>query len=83
MSVFRKLAVATGLLLLVTNVEARERVIFQGGQYPGEIIVKQSERKLYLVLGDGTAIRYRVAVGKAAPGHRRARRESEKDSWNY
>jgi lipoprotein-anchoring transpeptidase ErfK/SrfK len=65
MSMFKKTVVATGFLLLVTNVEARERVVFHGGHYPGEIIVKQSERKLYLVLGDGTAIRYRVAVGKA------------------
>jgi lipoprotein-anchoring transpeptidase ErfK/SrfK len=45
-------------------VVARERVAFAGPHYPGEIVVRQSERKLYLVLGDGTALRYRVAVGK-------------------
>src|SRR4051812_2397929 len=31
---------------------------------PGTIVVKTAERRLYLVLGDGTAIRYAVAVGK-------------------
>jgi lipoprotein-anchoring transpeptidase ErfK/SrfK len=47
------------------KVEARERVPFAGPHYPGEIVVSTRERKLYLVLGDGTAMRYRVAVGKA------------------
>jgi lipoprotein-anchoring transpeptidase ErfK/SrfK len=67
MSEFKKVVWLTGFLCVstVASVEARERVIFNGGHYTGEIIVKQSERKLYLVLGDGTAIRYRVAVGKA------------------
>ena len=44
---------------------ARERVLFEGAHYPGEIVVRSRERNLYLVLGDGTALRYRVAVGKA------------------
>ena len=44
---------------------ARERVAFAGPHVPGEIVVSSRERKLYLVLGDGTALRYRVAVGKA------------------
>lgn len=30
----------------------------------GSIIVRTAERRLYLVNGDGTAIRYPVAVGK-------------------
>jgi lipoprotein-anchoring transpeptidase ErfK/SrfK len=45
--------------------QARERVPFNGPHYPGEIVVSQSQRALYLVVGDGTALRYRVAVGKA------------------
>jgi lipoprotein-anchoring transpeptidase ErfK/SrfK len=44
---------------------AQERVSFEGPFQPGEIVVRQGERRLYLVLGDGTALRYRVAVGKA------------------
>ncbi|MGL4637035.1 MAG: L,D-transpeptidase [Beijerinckiaceae bacterium] len=49
----------------VGTAQARERVLFSGPHHAGEIVVRQSERKLYLVLGDGTALRYRVAVGKA------------------
>ena len=43
---------------------ARERVAFNAGVHPGTIVVKTSERRLYLALGDGTAMRYAVAVGK-------------------
>ena len=50
---------------VITPAVARERVTFDGPHVRGEIVVRQSERKLYLVLGDGTALRYRVAVGKA------------------
>lgn len=43
---------------------AREVVSFEGGVQPGTIVVKTAERRLYLVLGNGTALRYRVAVGR-------------------
>lgn len=33
---------------------------------PGTILVKTSERKLYLIIDQGVAIRYNVAVGKQA-----------------
>ena len=46
------------------GVHARERVAFDVGIQPGTIIVRTSERRLYLALGDGTAMRYPVAVGK-------------------
>ena len=39
-------------------------VNFSGGS-AGSIIVKTNERRLYLVLGDGRAIRYPVGVGRA------------------
>ena len=35
------------------------------GYAPGTIVVKTNERKLYLVLGEGRAVRYPVGVGKA------------------
>ncbi len=35
------------------------------GYAPGTIVVKTNERKLYLVLGEGRALRYPVGVGKA------------------
>jgi lipoprotein-anchoring transpeptidase ErfK/SrfK len=39
--------------------------------YPaGMIIIKQSERKLYLTNGDGTALRYPVAIGKTGKAWR-------------
>lgn len=41
-------------------------VNYKGDATPGAIVIKTKERRLYLVNGDGTAIRYRVAVGKAA-----------------
>ena len=34
------------------------------GYAPGTIVVKTNERKLYLVLGEGRALRYPVGVGK-------------------
>src|SRR4051812_17353942 len=43
---------------------AREVVRYNDQVQPGTIVVKTAERRLYLVLGDGTAIRYPVAVGR-------------------
>jgi lipoprotein-anchoring transpeptidase ErfK/SrfK len=43
---------------------ARELVPFETGIAPGTILIRTGERRLYLVRGDGTALRYRVAVGK-------------------
>lgn len=44
---------------------APEMVAFSAGFHPGTIIVKTGERRLYLVLGGGAAMRYKVGVGKA------------------
>ncbi len=44
--------------------EAREVVAFPYAAAPGSVVVSASERRLYLVNGDGTAIRYPVAVGR-------------------
>jgi lipoprotein-anchoring transpeptidase ErfK/SrfK len=43
---------------------AREVVRYNAEVQPGTIVVKTAERKLYLVLGEGQAIRYTVAVGR-------------------
>ena len=48
-----------------TPASARERVPFALDVPRGAIVVSASERALYLDLGDGTAIRYRVAVPRA------------------
>jgi lipoprotein-anchoring transpeptidase ErfK/SrfK len=45
---------------------AREIVHFNAQSYSaGTIVVKTGERRLYLVLGDGRALRYPVGVGRA------------------
>jgi lipoprotein-anchoring transpeptidase ErfK/SrfK len=50
--------------LAVPGASAREVVPFQESVSPGTIVIKTGERRLYYVRGDGTALRYRVAVGK-------------------
>ncbi|WP_417671759.1 L,D-transpeptidase [Roseibium sp.] len=48
------------------EVRAAELVGFQERGYrPGTIVIKNSKRRLYLVLGNGKAIRYKIAVGKS------------------
>ncbi len=59
------MAVAVGAVSLWSaGASAREVVPFQAGVTPGTIVIRTAERKLYYVRGDGTALRYRVAVGK-------------------
>lgn len=59
-------AVLALFVSLVPNVsDAAELVGFQNRSFrPGTIVIKNSEKRLYLVLGGGRAIRYKVAVGK-------------------
>jgi lipoprotein-anchoring transpeptidase ErfK/SrfK len=45
--------------------QAGTTVPFAGGFSPGSIVIKTRERRLYYVLGDRTAVRYSVAVGRA------------------
>lgn len=61
----RRVSVLLGLAALVAagSASAREVVPFSEGS-AGTIVISVSQRKLYLVNGDGTAIRYPVAVGK-------------------
>ncbi|EIM25283.1 L,D-transpeptidase [Microvirga lotononidis] len=53
-----------GIAFTATAASAREIVPFEGRVSPGTIVIKTGERRLYYVRGDGTALRYRVAVGK-------------------
>ena len=47
--------------------KTRQIVPFSSTQHAaGTIVVRNGERALYLVRGDGTAFRYRIAVGKQA-----------------
>ena len=67
-SVLRALAIAGGVLSFATILPgsqafAREVVPFTGYS-PGTVIVNTSQRRLYYVVGNGTAVRYPVGVGK-------------------
>jgi lipoprotein-anchoring transpeptidase ErfK/SrfK len=44
---------------------SRETVTFDAAVQPGTIVVKTTERRLYLVLENGSALRYPIAVGRA------------------
>lgn len=57
-------AVFGGCVAAAGKVSARELVTFPDAVAPGTIVIRTSERRLYLVGQDGTAIRYPVAVGK-------------------
>src|SRR5258705_1680633 len=49
-----------------TQAEARPDVVgFRGDYSPGTIVIKTNERRLYLVVGQGHAMRYPVGVGRA------------------
>src|SRR5687768_4131074 len=58
------LAAATIVMGSTVSAGAREVVHYNSEVQPGTIVVKTTERKLYLVLGGGEAIRYTVAVGR-------------------
>ena len=64
------LAAAAFYLLAIpattTPASARGEVVaFNGDVSPGTIVVRTSERRLYLVLGQGRAMAYPVGVGRA------------------
>src|SRR4030081_1390162 len=53
-------------MLITTQAEARPDMVgFRGDYSPGTIVVKTNERRLYLVVDKGHAMRYPVGVGKA------------------
>lgn len=56
--------VAAVSALAAASAESREIVSYGGMAAPGTIVIRSSERRLYYVLGNGTAVRYPVAVGR-------------------
>src|SRR5260221_3456411 len=53
-------------ILSGTQAEARPDVVgFRGDYSTGTIVIKTNERRLYLVVGQGQAMRYPVGVGRA------------------
>ena len=55
---------AAAMAMTIGSAQAREAVPFDLSIAPGTIVVKSSERRLYLVTDSGSAIRYPVAVGR-------------------
>ena len=62
---FAAVAASFFSLVIATPAAAREVVAINGGASPGTIVVRTNERRLYLVLGEGRAVRYTVGVGRA------------------
>ncbi len=65
-----KIAVVAGIVgagsWMTSAAKAQPDVVgFRGDYSPGTIVVKTTERRLYLVLDQGVAMRYPVGVGKA------------------
>lgn len=58
-------ALVVGLAAATPAVARPDAVAFRGDYAPGTVVVKTRERKLYLVVEPGRAIRYPVGVGKA------------------
>lgn len=61
---FARIAIAAAAITLATAASAREIVPFEARVSPGTVVIRTAERRLYYVRGDGTALRYPVAVGK-------------------
>jgi lipoprotein-anchoring transpeptidase ErfK/SrfK len=61
------LAVTFGTAIAMTGpAAARPELVGMSDQYsPGTIVVKTTERRLYLILDDGQALRYPVGVGRS------------------
>src|SRR5437763_5445779 len=61
------LAATIGAGVLMSSVaEARQEMVGVRGEYsPGTIVIKTNERRLYLILDSGHAMRYTVGVGKS------------------
>ena len=58
-------AVFLSILLITPSASAGDLVAFSTPVAAGTIVVRTSERRLYLVLGEGRALRYVVGVGRA------------------
>jgi lipoprotein-anchoring transpeptidase ErfK/SrfK len=63
------------------RVTPREVVAFKERHTPGTILVRQREKRLYYVNGDGTAIRYAIAVGREGAAWSGTSSVSDKREW--
>ena len=63
------------------RVTPREAVSFKERHSAGTILVRQREKRLYYVNGDGTAIRYAIAVGREGAAWSGTSSVSDKREW--
>jgi lipoprotein-anchoring transpeptidase ErfK/SrfK len=59
----------------------RSTVAFSGSYKPGTIVIHTKERRLYLVLGNGEALRYGIGVGREGYTWRGVNTISDKREW--
>ena len=59
----------------------RQNVAYNGEEAPGTVVINTSQRMLYLVQADGTAIRYGVGVGRDGFNWTGTHQVSEKKEW--
>jgi lipoprotein-anchoring transpeptidase ErfK/SrfK len=59
----------------------RTTVAYQGNEGPGTIVINTTERRLYLVLGNGQALRYGIGVGRVGFTWAGVTRVSAKKEW--
>jgi len=59
----------------------RTQVAYPGSEAPGTIIINTGERRLYLVLGNGQALRYGIGVGRVGFTWAGVTRVSSKKEW--
>jgi lipoprotein-anchoring transpeptidase ErfK/SrfK len=55
---------STGYLGSAVSPIPRSTVMYNGNYAPGTVVVNTAERRLYLVLGNGQALRYGIGVGR-------------------
>lgn len=60
---------------------SRQSVSFAGNHAPGTIVINTRERRLYLVTGQGTALRYGIGVGRLGFQWAGVHRVSAKKEW--
>ena len=60
---------------------ARQEVPYHGGEAPGTVVVDIDKRFLYLVQGDGAALRYGVGVGKRGFAWKGSAHVGRKGKW--
>ena len=63
------------------RITPKEVVQFREKHAPGTILVRQREKRLYYVNGDGTAIRYAIAVGREGAAWSGTSTVSDKREW--